>query len=366
MPIVLHDWTRGLELLRDEWSDIIISQNLNPSLHPSWVDVAINAHGLSRDAFIAEVTSGQSRAIIPCVPRQITLGRVPIRCIDLFSNVMSYHAELVAIGDIPTLIREYITSGQLPKHDVIRMANITSESPTGHAISNLDFYGKRSVFRYPGERSPYIDMIPNWADYLKALPKKVRANINRCIRTTQQAGETAMKWFENGADTDELLNDILQIEALSWKAADNKAIRPDTAEGQYYRKLLPWLAKHGIAANVLYVKDRPTAYVLCARWNGWIGQLKTSFSQDVRDAGFRVIHASIERAFATGGSMYDFLGDAAPHKLRWTDKIRSHDDTWIFSDHWRGKSLALLKRTIDRWRHQRTGSTPLQETNNDP
>src|SRR5262249_17272390 len=147
--------------------------------------------------------------------------------------------------------------------------------------------------------------------------------------------------------------DILEVESRSWKASDDKAIRAEETEGDYYRRLLPWLSRNGLLANVLYVKARPAAYVLCAKWRGWVGQLKTSFAQDVRDAGFRVLHASIERAYQDHEREYDFLGDVAPHKLRWADRVRAHETKWLFAPHWRGRALARFKRAVDAWRQRR-------------
>src|SRR4030095_15215984 len=113
----------------------------------------------------------------------------------------------------------------------------------------------------------------------------------------------------------ELLETMLIVEAQSWKAAAGVAIVAGTPQCHYYERLLPWLTTHGILANVLYVKDKPVAYVLCAVSRGWVGQLKTSFVTGLKDAGSRVVDSSIERAFELGCKEYDFLGDTAPHKM---------------------------------------------------
>ena len=85
--------------------------------------------------------------------------------------------------------------------------------------------------------------------------------------------------------------------------------------------------------------------------------MKTSFAQDIRDAGFRVIHASLERVFRDQAREYDFLGAAAAHKLRWTDRVRAHEDKWLFARHWRGHALLRLKRLVDGWKRARRPET---------
>jgi CelD/BcsL family acetyltransferase involved in cellulose biosynthesis len=107
------------------------------------------------------------------------------------------------------------------------------------------------------------------------------------------------------------------------------------------------------------VKDQPAAYALCACWKGWVGQLKTSHILELGDAGSRVINSSLQRAFQEGYGEYDFLGDAAPHKLRWTDRTRRHAEYWLFARSMRGRALATAKTLGARWRKWRdSGETP--------
>jgi CelD/BcsL family acetyltransferase involved in cellulose biosynthesis len=346
MTVSVLSWTDAASRYGTQWSELIDAADLNPSMHPDWMAATLSAHGLLSAARVTVVIqNGDVVGIIPFLVRKVGIAGFPIRCLDMCSNVLSYHAGLAAVGDIDRIIHEVCSSALLPAHDVIRFGNLVSGGPASVALNRVS---GRDVFSYPGERSPYIDMTMGWEEYLKSLPKKMRANIKGCIRSMQQAGETGMRWYESGANVDQLIEEMLVIEAGSWKAADGKAIRKESAEGRYYKSLLPLLVKQGLMANVLYVHDKPVAYVLCATWKGWAGQLKTSFVEGVRDAGFRVIHASIERAFQSGFQEYDFLGDAAPHKLRWTSLIRAHEDRWLFAGHIRGRSLALLKRSVDR------------------
>jgi CelD/BcsL family acetyltransferase involved in cellulose biosynthesis len=277
---------------------------------------------------------------------------------DLGSNVVSYHAELIAAGRLEAVIADLLSARQLPAWDVLRFGNLRSDGATAQAIKQVAATMKFPVTTYPGENSPYIQMSGDWEAYLLKLSKKMRANITRCQRSTQQAGESGMKWYEKGSDVAALLADILEVEGQSWKAQEATSIQSNGVELAYYQRLLPWLVDNGLTANVLYVKDKPCAYVLCAAWHGWIGQLKTSFSQDVRDAGFRVIQASIQRAFERGYTHYDFLGDAAPHKLRWTDQVQPHESVWVFARHLRGRMSAAVKKAVDGVRARRAPRPP--------
>jgi hypothetical protein len=354
MAIKIYPWLAGSSELRERWADCVKSGGYNPSLHPGWMDITLEAPSLQRQASIVHVSAPDAGELfVPLVTRTISIGGMPLRCLDLVGNVVSYHAELIAKGNLEPLLRELLTSRQLPAYDVLRLGNLPIDGSSLPIVNRLLNDGNWRSLSYPGQQSPYVAIDTDWTGYLPKLSKKMRANITRCIRTTQQAGDSSMVWYTDASAIDRLMADILAVEARSWKAADNKAIKEDSIEQRYYRHLLPWLAEHGLLANVLYVNQAPCAYVLCSTWNGWVGQLKTSFDQSVRDAGFRVIQASIERAYSDGAKEYDFLGDAAPHKLRWTDKIREHEDKWIFAPHLRASLLFHLKRRIDAWRARR-------------
>ena len=332
------------------------------SLHPDWLNATLSAWSLDGSAIVAEVQEGRrTRAVIPFLVRTRNLSAARVRCLELCSNVFSYHAELLSDGDLSKNIEGLLKHPALPAWDVFRVVNVVTDGPTARAMRTVAAASRANISVRPGERSPYVAVDRDWKSYLQTRPKKVRANISRSQRLMQEAGETGMEWYEVGADARRLLSVILEIEARSWKADAGLAITAGTPQCAYYERLLPWLAANGILANILYVKARPVAYVLCASWSGWVGQLKTSFVAELPDAGSRVIHSSLEKAFSTGAREYDFLGDAAPHKMRWTDRVRDHEDLWLFAPHLRGRALGQLKRLSDRvhaWRERRA-NTPM-------
>lgn len=353
MTTKVYKWGEGVAQLRQVWAELINTTGMNPSMHPDWLDVSISTQGFADSARVLLVETGEDVAIVPLLTRRVMVGGFPMRCMDLCTNVMSYHAGLIASGSHERVLAAVVQCRELPRWDVLRAGNLVS---LGASAMAADAVGQNNAgtLTYSGEQSPFVDISRGWSDLLVALPKKMRANISRCVRTTEQVGEAGMDWYGADGDVDRLMADMLEIESRSWKVAENKAVREHTAEGAYYRRLLPWLARNGLMANVLRVNNQPVAYVLCASWHGWVGQLKTSFAQDIRDAGFRVIQASIEKACNAGDREYDFLGDAAPHKLRWTSQVRGHEDKWIFARHWRGKALLQVKRVIDTWRRKKS------------
>jgi CelD/BcsL family acetyltransferase involved in cellulose biosynthesis len=357
MRVDVYDWSSALKEFTLPWSELIAQGSYNPSLLPQWLDATLQAWGLAQNARVAVIRHGQRVvAVIPCLVRTQTVLGVPCRCLELCSNVFCYHAEIVCEGDTGAALEALLGHEQLPAWDVLRCVNVVAGGATATALRALPRKYAAALSAREGERSPYVTIDRDWKSFLQTRNKKLRANISRSQRLMKEAGETGMRWFEAGSDPRELLEAMLIVEAQSWKAAAGVAIVAGTPQWHYYERLLPWLTTHGILANVLYVKDKPVAYVLCAVSRGWVGQLKTSFVTGLKDAGSRVVDSSIERAFELGCKEYDFLGDTAPHKMRWTDHVRAHEDVWLFAPHLRGRALAGVKKLSDRmhrWRSSR-------------
>lgn len=349
MTVQIYDWRNALREVRDEWSSLIATGKYNPSLHPDWLDATLTAWSLDGAASVAVVRAdGGTLAFVPFLLLRRRVFGLPIRCLEPCSNVFSYHAEVACSGDAASALRELLTFRGLPSWDAFHVVNVPSEGPTARAMAALEAELSAGWSNRIGERSPYVTIEGGWQRFLTTRSKKVRANITRSQRLMKEAGETGMTWYERGSDWRPLLDAMLEIESRSWKLGAGVAILAGTPQSRYYERLLPWLCANGIQANVLYVKEKPVAYVLCAVWQGWVGQLKTSFVEELRDAGSRVVDASLERAFSNGYGEYDFLGDAAPHKLKWTDSVRGHADLWMFARHLRGRAAAGAKALADR------------------
>lgn len=354
MTVQIYDrWQFAVGEIGEHWSSLVADRGFNPSLHPAWLEATLTAWGLLDSTRVAIVrATPDTIAIIPFLLRHRTICGVPLRCLELASNVFCYHGEVVCSGDLVSMLAAFLSDRRLPRWDAFRGENLLANGPTAQAIRALDSRLTMGLSQRAGERSPYAQLSGDWNSYLATRAKKVRSNVTRSQRLMRDAGETGIAWYEANSDTTRLLAEMLEIEGHSWKAKAGVEIAAGTPQHAYYQRLLPWLAANGnLMANVLYIRDRPAAYALCASWRGWMGQLKTSFVNELRDAGSRVVHSSLERSFAHGVREYDFLGDIAPHKTRWADSVRDHEELWTFGRHLRGRVLAQFK-TLSDFRHR--------------
>lgn len=350
MRVEMLDWSRIDSARRNDWSQLVFRLGLNPSLEPDWMGAALESQGVAAvtSVFLA-YGNGALAGVLPLTARRERVAGVALRALDVGSNFVSYHAEFVTDGGPVELLEAALGGPLRGDWDVLRVLNVPYPSTSADAIERWAASHRFRCLHWRGEESPYIAINTDWADYLGTRGKKFRANVQRALKRPQQQGHSRMAWFEAGADTDRLLADIGTIERASWKAREGLDIPSRERELDYHRRLLPMMSRSGrLLANVLYVEDLPVAYVLCCRARGWVGQMKTSFDLRARDAGSSAIVSSVMRAFELGAVEYDFLGEADPHKLKWTDRIRSHRNYAVYSDTSRGRAAGVLRSAVDR------------------
>ena len=180
-----------------------------------------------------------------------------------------------------------------------------------------------------GEASPSLAIDTDWEGYLARCPKKWRYTLKKLLGTMESKPELDVQWYHQANDLESFYGVLLHIEARSWKAREGTAITRDSLEYLYYRELLPRLAhEEAFIANVITFDGTPIAYNLCYLWNGEMGSMKTSFDEAYSDLspGTLAYCTSVRYAFEQGAQVYDFLGDKAQHKTKWTDHIVKHQD----------------------------------------
>jgi hypothetical protein len=332
MRIEVLSWPETLRKIGADWSALVRASGANPSLDPRWMDAVLRSHARTREAFVAAAHEGDALVgVLPFIETSVRLRGLPLKAVDFASNLVSYHPEIVG-APAEQLLEATLAHAHDGRWDLLRIDNAPDDSPTVQAVRSVAARLRARTLTRPGETSPYIAIESGWDEFLATRSKKFRANVTRAVRRMKEQGETAMQWFGPGDDVEALLRFMLDIEERSWKADAGSAITDRRIEIEYYRCVLPVLREMGaLFANVLFIKDVPAAYVLCCNYNGWVGQLKTSFDKSIQDAGARVIDESVKQAFASGARTYDFLGEASAHKLKWTDRVRTHRGYWLLS-----------------------------------
>lgn len=336
---------KALTRFHASWTEIVRERDLNPTLLPGWLEINANTFCDSSEIKTLIIArEGHLYAVLPYFNRIRRFLTMKVCATELLTNNISYHVAL------PSLIpqREVLDSFQKisSRWHLLKLANIPADSDCEKAIL---VYAQMNNFRLEKletESSPFLSISGDWNSFLSTKNKKFRYKVRQRDKLIENNESLDLNRFDNEADTDRLADELLQVDARSWKAKYQLDIGSSDIESSYYRQLLPYLVELGaLHADVLYFKSRPIAYSLCCNWNGWFGQLKTSFDETFAEfsPGSIVIQASVRSAHEAQAEEFDFLGDRDKHKSLWTDKYRLHHDYFLYSNAIRSNFMFLTK-----------------------
>lgn len=339
--------------VRQRWLELMSAQGLNASLGPEWIAIAAASIGQSAArvcVFVDREPDGTVRGVVPFFMSERRMMGLQMRVLQLASNLVAYHADVVA-ADASLLLRRFL--GAAPRWDVFHAAHLESAGRMASVMRDIAADTGAVLQVMPSDVSPFLPIDAPWQAYLASKNKKFRYKLRHRRETLAQQAGSALVWYESSADVPSLLESMVAVEARSWKAGAGLDIPSRPVELEYYRMLLPWLAERGmLLASVLYVERKPIAYCLCCRSDRWIGNLKTSFDHGCAhlSPGSIVIDSAVERAFQLGAREFDFLGQAAPHKLAWTSQTRAHGDFFLFAPRFKPRLIGSLKLLKERLR----------------
>jgi hypothetical protein len=331
-----------------DWQLLVEKHALEPTQMPGWQEAICKAFEVDQqmDVWCAIDQQGQLTSIIPFQRKHTAVYGLPVKTIELATNIISYHAMPLGIATQPELFTLFLETVGL--WDVCIIPNLVAEDPAYQSL--LQQFGTQSHLAQslPSIASPYLSIKTDWDDYLASRSRSFRYRLKRKAKAVAKAGEIDLRWYSDESDIDQLLEEILQIEANSWKVEAGMAISHRPVEQRYYERLLPFMASNGLLmANVMYIDNIPVAYGLCYNFKQCWGQLKTSFDDRYKEVspGTHLVDLTIEHAFKQGAREFDFLGDRMRHKLEWTDRVRSHQTIYIYnSNSLRGKLAGFAKR----------------------
>ena len=337
-----------------EWDSLVQSLSANPSLGPEWTRLIAASHGV-RDR--VEVVTWRDAAgvhtLIPYFTARATRFGVPVSCLELVSNLVSYHNRLLSRGNPREQVARFLDATRGTPWTVFRMQGLVEDSETHRALRDVARTRGYPALEVPGERSPFLRIAGTWDEYLQTRPRKFRYKVRQRAALVERE-DVELRWYEGVDHVEELLQTMVAIEKKSWKSEAAVAIGANEIELAYHRLLLRFLATSGaLSANVLFIGGVPAAYNLCCVDRGWHGQLKTSYDEAFRDLspGGVVVDAAIKRAFDQGAAEFDYLGDDDSYKRQWTTDVRPHVSVEIYNARsLRGIVLGRLKQWAERRR----------------
>ena len=357
---IVSDYSRFLDL-ETEWNDAVERAGAtHPFLCHEWFRTWWDCFGANRSLHIVVVRAGgRILAIAPLMREQVQMYGMPVRKLDLIQNDHTPRADFIVAGPAQGAYRAIWSELQAGRRgwDVLQLSRLPRESATRSAFEQLANEGRCSTGLWQGDVSPYLTLEGTWETYLAGLSSKFRSNVRNRLSRLTRLGEPRLEVLEDGRAIEAARTDALRLEASGWKAEAGTSIGSDPAVVRFYTQLAERATSRGwLRLLFLTVGGQriATSYGSCYR--GRLFLFKTGYDPEYATCSpFKLLtYFAIQAAYAEGLTEVDFLGDAEPWKLEWTEQSRPHDWLYVFSLSRRAQLLHWMKfqmvPELKKWR----------------
>ncbi len=347
--------------LETEWNEAVDRAGLpHPFLRHEWLRTWWECFGEGRTLHIQVVrAAGRITAIAPLMREQVQMYGIPIRRIDLMHNDHTPRADFIVAERAAESYAAiwHALANTRASWDLLQLSRLVRESPTCEAMRRHSEDDGCATGLWQGDVSPYLALQGTWDEYHASLPAKFRSNLRNRLSRLTRIGEPALEVLEGAEAIERGREDALRLEASGWKQESGTAICSDPAVERFYR-LLAERATAGGWLRLMFLtvggKRIATSYGSC--YGGRLFLFKTGYDPEFATcAPFKLLtFLAIQSSYAEGLSEVDFLGDAEPWKLEWTDTSRPHDWLFTFSGSVRARLLRSVKfqmvPELKKWR----------------
>jgi CelD/BcsL family acetyltransferase involved in cellulose biosynthesis len=325
----------ALARLAPVWDPLVEASGItHPFVRYDWIRTWWQAFGQGRRLHVAVVRDGA--AAIALAPLMVSEDRVcglRVRTLEFLANVHAPRFEMIVARGredaYPALWAHLVSLEET--WDLLQLKEVPSESPTLRHLQRLAAADGFPLGVWPSLRSPYVPLAGGWDAYLRSLTPKQRANIRNRLRRAESRGAVALEVVSGSEGLDEALDEGLQLETSSWKAAAGTAIvsRPDTAG--FYRELAAVAARCGwLRLYFLRVGGQRVAFTYALAVGRRLYLLKVGYDPGWASCSPQntLCFLMLRALFESDCVELDFLGSDEEWKQRWTPHRRAQD--WLF------------------------------------
>jgi CelD/BcsL family acetyltransferase involved in cellulose biosynthesis len=305
----------ALEPLADEWTELADNAGATPFLYPGWLQAWRSAFGAGAWRI---VTVRRGERLVGVVPMQARRGawRSP-------ANAHTPGFDLLALdGEALATLSGALFAGRVRD---LRVAPLDAESLALRALRDAArARGYRTFVKQTG-RAPYLRLASDLHTHEGSLSRNLRHDVQRRLRRLCEAGAVSVQVADGSRRLDDLLEEGLRVEALSWKGGRRTAIASRDDTRRFYTRLARWAASTGWLRLVfLRLDGRAIAFQLDLELRSRYYSLKIGYDPEFErfSPGKLLTYMMVSRAVASGLQVYELLGTDEPWKDRWTEQAR--------------------------------------------
>lgn len=334
----------ALEALRPDWLGLLARSASNEvTLTATWLLTWWEVFG-GRDGRCLRVAvfreGGRLVGLVPLLSRRHWYPPgLPFRRLEplgsgereedaICSDYLNVVAERGCEGRVADALAAAVTGGALGPWDELVLPLMDGSGPMPELLV--------AAFRRAGvpaeavetSRAPYIPLPATWEEYLAALTKKHRYNVNRVRRDFEEwAGrDWRVCRVESPAELEEGKRILVGLHRDRWDGVGNAGVFRSPLFVRFHDAVLPRLLGQGALELMwLVARGEPVAATYSLVWDGKVSFYqcgrKVDLPPQVRPGSVLLQHA-IRAAIEQGRREFDFLGGAALYKMQLALAVR--------------------------------------------
>jgi CelD/BcsL family acetyltransferase involved in cellulose biosynthesis len=271
--------------------------------------------------------------LAPMMRERAWMHGVPVRRMQFLHNDHTPKADVIVAERGDEVYAAFWKTLQDARRqwDVVQLSQLPGDSVTHGYVTSFAQQAAYPTTLWSSDSSPYVELSESWPAYLKRLGPKLNQNLRNRLNRLTKLGEPSLQVIADPDAIREAREDALRLEASGWKREAGTAICSDPEVWRFYSLLADRAPANGwLRLLFLTVDGRRIATSYASSYRDRLAFFKTGYDPEfAKYAPFKLLtYYAIKDGFDRGAREVDFLGDAEPWKLEWTETIRPHD--WLF------------------------------------
>jgi CelD/BcsL family acetyltransferase involved in cellulose biosynthesis len=313
-----------------EWDALADRVDASPFVRPGWIRAWWESFGVGELTLLVERDSSGLHAVMPVGVRH-----------GVCVSTANWHSPEYGIVSADSAAASSLLERLFASRSQLVSLRLLADD---QLVERLRAVANRSQY-HPAvrlqARCPLVEVDGDWDAYERQLSRNLRQDLARCRRRLAELGPISLEVSESVKE----LEAAFALEQLSWKGARGSAMasRPETR--RFYAEVARWAETRGWLRLVfLRAGERRVAFHLALEQGGAYVPLKGGLDPVVSrcSPGKLMIHATLERAFATGLRRYEFVAGSEDYKLRWATGLSDRVHFRAFASTLRGASLRMV------------------------
>lgn len=338
-----HDWNTLLE--NSEIESVFLSHGWFKCFWDTW----------GKDKCLRVLIARAGNRLFGLAPLMLYKGRhlrLPVKILSFIENDESPHCGFIIYKDAAHYVMPAFLNHVYARQnswDILILRKMPSGTSQINAVKAYCDQNRRRWLDKTSLCSPFLKTDSDWESFYSNKSQRFKKRIRYMHNKLSKQGHFLVGESHAPAEVKELMGQIYDVGARSWKAKVGKAIGSSEQSRMFFSQLPYDLTPLGVVYLwLLRLNHRLIAFEYHIRQNTIVYALRSSFDEAYRTCGpGSVLDFEVVRSlFNSDVQHYDMCGGPYAHKLRWTSEIKAHTDIMLFNRGPIASGLYFLNKCI--------------------